>query len=138
MACKGSGVRIPVPPLVGLNPIGWTALMRVQSDFRWTGCLRYGVHFRMSTIGSRFEEHEPWTTSMAIAQFVHAQRPKGATPSCKGSRLLQSGDGMLSAECTPRNGGAHGVGNYRTLGRDVTEMLPCNGDLQKVHNVAAS
>lgn len=33
---------------------------------------------------------------------------------------------------------AHGVGTYRTLGHDVTEMLPCNGDLQKVHNVAAS
>ena len=89
------------------------------------------------TMGSGFEDHELWTSSMAIAQFVHAQRPKGTTPSCKGSRLLQSGDGMLSAECTPRNGGAHGVGNYRTLGRDVTEMLPCNGDLQKVHNAAA-
>jgi len=74
---------------------------------------------------------------MAIAQFVHAQRPKGTTPSCTGSGLLQSGDGMLSAECTARNRGVHGGGNYRTLGRDVTEMLPCNGDLQMVHNAAA-
>jgi hypothetical protein len=33
-------------------------------------------------MGSGFEDHELWTTSMAIAQFVHAQRPKGTTPSC--------------------------------------------------------
>ena len=90
MACKGSGVRIPVPPLVGLDPIGWTALMRVQSDFGWTGCLRYGVHFRMSKMGSRVEEHELWTTSIAIVQFVHAQRPKGTAPSCVGSRPLKT------------------------------------------------
>jgi hypothetical protein len=44
----------------------------------------------MSTIGSRFEEHEPWTTSMAIARFVHAQQPKGTTPSCTGSKLLKT------------------------------------------------
>jgi hypothetical protein len=62
--------------LLGSTPVGWTALMRVQSDFGWTGCSRYGVHFRMSTMSPRVEEHELWTTSMAIAQFVDAQRPK--------------------------------------------------------------
>jgi len=33
MACKGSGVRIPVPPRSVLEPEQWTAFMRVQSAF---------------------------------------------------------------------------------------------------------
>jgi hypothetical protein len=41
MACKGSGVRIPVPHKFALNPEEWTALTRVRSVFWFDGCFQF-------------------------------------------------------------------------------------------------
>jgi hypothetical protein len=42
MACKGSGVRIPVPPPSGIDPIEWTT---------WPLGVSFGSQFAVTRIG---------------------------------------------------------------------------------------